>query len=117
PADGVDHVRLAAPVGPDDAGDAVIEGEDHPVGERLEAGDLEAADFHLPREDPRIVDRLQGLSWGGKNGVRWRRTRAVSIASESYRDGPTSSFGSPRGGRGRERCALSRSQKRSLRAA
>jgi hypothetical protein len=40
PADGVDHVRLAAAVRPDDAGDAVVEGEDHPVGERLEAGDL-----------------------------------------------------------------------------
>ncbi len=46
PADGVDHVRLAAPVGSHHAGDPLVEGEDDAVGERLEAADLEAPDFH-----------------------------------------------------------------------
>jgi len=46
PADGVDHVRLAAPVGADDPGDALVEGEHRPVHEGLEAGDVEAPDAH-----------------------------------------------------------------------
>jgi hypothetical protein len=46
PADGVHHVGLAATVRPDHAGDAVVEGKDDAVGERLEPGDLEAADLH-----------------------------------------------------------------------
>ena len=103
PADGVDHVRLAAAVGPDDARDAVVEGEDHPVGKRFEAGDLEAPDFHLPREDPRIANRLQGLSCAAKNGVRWRKTGSVFIASERYRGPPTSGSAAGAGGR-RARC-------------
>src|SRR5207237_9069980 len=46
PADGIHHVALSAAVGAHHAGDAVIEGEDHTVGEGLEAGDLQAPDFH-----------------------------------------------------------------------
>ena len=46
PADGVDDVRLAAPVGADDAEDLVVEVHDGPVDERLETGHLELLDFH-----------------------------------------------------------------------
>jgi hypothetical protein len=41
PGDGVRHVALAAPVGADDGGDAMVEGQLRAVGERLEAVDLE----------------------------------------------------------------------------
>ena len=40
PGDGVGHVALAAPVRPDDGGDAAIEGQMRAIGERLEAGDF-----------------------------------------------------------------------------
>jgi len=40
PDDGIGDVALAAPVGPDDGGDATVEGELGPLGKRLEPGDL-----------------------------------------------------------------------------
>ena len=46
PADRVHHIALSAAVGAHHAGDAVVEGEDYTVGEGLEAGDLQAPDFH-----------------------------------------------------------------------
>ena len=46
PADGVDDVRLAAAVRPDDARDVVVEVDDRTVDERLEAADLELLDLH-----------------------------------------------------------------------
>ncbi|GBC87521.1 hypothetical protein HRbin12_01531 [bacterium HR12] len=49
PADGVDQVRLAAPVGPDDDADAGAELEDGLVREALEASDLERAQEHAAR--------------------------------------------------------------------
>ena len=46
PGDGVGHVALAAAVGPDDGGDALVEGQLRPIGERLETGDFETFEAH-----------------------------------------------------------------------
>ena len=46
PADRVRDVRLAAAVGPDNRGDAVLEGERDGVGKRLEAGQFEPGELH-----------------------------------------------------------------------
>ncbi|OFW51696.1 MAG: hypothetical protein A3G77_12505 [Acidobacteria bacterium RIFCSPLOWO2_12_FULL_68_19] len=47
PRNGIRHVALPAPIGPDDGGDAVVEGEFRAVGERLEAVDLETLQAHV----------------------------------------------------------------------
>ena len=46
PAHGVGHVGLAAAVGPDDGGDAFLEGEGDVVGEGLEPGELQLGELH-----------------------------------------------------------------------
>ena len=46
PADGVDDVRLAAPVRTDDADDVLVEVDDRAIDEGLEAADLELLDVH-----------------------------------------------------------------------
>src|SRR6202000_2621262 len=46
PADGVDDVRLAAPVGPDHPDHVGVEMDDRAVHERLEAAYLELSDSH-----------------------------------------------------------------------
>src|SRR5690606_35081670 len=50
PRDGVDDVALAAPVGADDRGDAVVEGQLRSVREALEAGNLQTRQFHRRTE-------------------------------------------------------------------
>ena len=50
PADGVDDVALAAAVRSHHSGDAVVEGKDDAVRERLEAGNLDPPAFHLARD-------------------------------------------------------------------
>ena len=47
PLDGIDDVGLAAAVGADDGGDAVIEEEFGVIGEGFEAGEFEFSEFHL----------------------------------------------------------------------
>jgi hypothetical protein len=49
PLDGIHDVALAAPVGPDDDRDAVLEFELRPVGEALEALQDEFLDLHVLR--------------------------------------------------------------------
>ena len=46
PRNGIGNVALAAPVGPDDGGDALIEGELRPIGEGLETRDFETLETH-----------------------------------------------------------------------
>src|SRR6185436_11922863 len=46
PRDGVGNIALAAPVGPDDGGDTLIEGELRPIGEGLETRDFETLETH-----------------------------------------------------------------------
>ena len=47
PAHGVDDVRLAAAVGPDDAGEIAGKADRGGIGERLESGDFDLGQAHL----------------------------------------------------------------------
>src|SRR5262249_40523826 len=48
PRDGIGHVALAASVGSDNRGDALVEGELRPVGKRFEASYFKAFEAHSP---------------------------------------------------------------------
>src|SRR5207237_1014258 len=104
PADGVDHVALPAAVGADHPGDAVVEGEDDAVRERLEPGDLHPPDLHWTQErstkaatpaspnSARARSRLAGAASGlglpaaappPGGGPRWPRLRGCTPRSAS----------------------------------
>src|SRR5437764_5375097 len=46
PCDGINDIALAAAVGPDDSGDAAVEGKFRAVGEALEPGDFKSIQPH-----------------------------------------------------------------------
>src|SRR5262245_31934128 len=48
PRDGVGHVALAASVGTDNRGDALVKGELRPIGKRLKSGYFKAFEAHAP---------------------------------------------------------------------
>jgi hypothetical protein len=72
PADGVDHVRLAAAVRPDDGGDAGLEGEGRLVDEALESRDLERLDAQptpISRDCPARVHTAGGATYTVVSGA------------------------------------------------
>src|SRR4029453_16211727 len=57
PGDGIGDVALPAPVGADNGGDALVEGELRSIGERFETVDLEAFKAHGDTGIPRGIRR------------------------------------------------------------
>ena len=78
PRDGVDDVALAAPVGPDDGGDAIVEAQLGAVGKALEAGDVQSGKTHGRRF--RAQPSPQTADGGG-----YRIGSGVSLTSTIWR--------------------------------
>src|SRR5262249_52518589 len=84
PAHGVDDVRLAATVRPDDAGQSRLDSELGIVAEALEAGQAQALEFH--RRDPsarRRFLRLCFVTRAGRNSFFAGPPRGLAAISES----------------------------------
>ena len=74
---------LPQPLGPTTPGDAVVEGEHRPVHERLEAGDVEAPDFHRPaghHDRPRFSSLIRARQLCSPRRERTGEMRAPRVA-------------------------------------